>query len=343
MLSIEALPKADSIKKLTARFPGLSQSIAILATYLCWTAVFKFISLTFVTYFVLSSGNTENSHFEDVNEALSSSQLALSALCAGGYVLLLRVFQPFAYSTRNGSYELFSTHKVETRFLPGLLHGSVLAAGMTLAFLLGGVYRYLGFFIQADQAPLAMASLLFRICSITAFIYLEEFIFRQRILKCLTRRGELEETTPSNEFWHNMAAVAFTAAMYVGVKLYQFDLGWMQALTLYFVALALGLQALSGDFVLAAGFWAAVLIVFQALLSLPIFGNEFSGLILIKYQSLAPEAATEFWAPESNYGETLRFITGGAGGPLASLAFQLLILFDVLRNAVRYRRRLSPP
>jgi hypothetical protein len=253
--------------------------------------------------------------------------------------LLLRIFQPFAKTARD---ELFSPQKVETRFLPGFLHGSVLAGGVTLAFLLGGVYRYLGFFIQADQAPLALAALLIRIASIIAFIYLEEFIFRQRILKCLTRRGELDELSPSGEFWHSIAAIAFTGAMYVTLKLYQFELGWMQALTLYLVAIALGLRALTSDFVLAAGFWSAVLIVFQALLSLPIFGNEFSGLVLIKYQSLAPETATGIWAPDSTYSETLRFITGGAGGPLASFAFQLLIIFDILRGAVRYRRRLDP-
>ncbi len=334
---VQAFHQIDSIKKLTARFPGLSQSLAILVTYLGWSTLFKFISLTFVTYFVLSSGGAENSHLEDVNEALSSSELTLAALCAGGYVVLLRVFQPFAKTND----EFFSPQRIESRFLPGFMHGAVLAAGVTLAFLLGGVYRYLGFFIQADQAPLAMASLLIRIVSTIAFVYLEEFIFRQRILKCLTQRGGMDATSPSNEFWHNVAAVAFTGAMFVGMKFYQFDLGWMQALTLYLIALALGLRALTADFILAAGFWSALLVVFQALLSLPILGNEFSGLILIKYQSLAPESTSEFWAPESTYGETLRFITGGAGGPLASFAFQLLIVFDILRGTIRYRRRLG--
>jgi len=341
---VQAFPQLESIKKLTARFPGLSQSFAILMTYLGWSAVFKFISLTFVTYFVLSSGGTENSRFEDVNEALSSSQLALVALCAGGYIFLLRLFQPYSRkSSGTANHGFFSPQKIETQFLPGFLHGAVLAAGVTLAFLLGGVYRYLGFFIQADQAPLAMAALLIRILSTLAFVYCEEFIFRKLILKCLTRRGELEEVSPASEFWHHMAAIAFTGAMYVGMKLYQFDLGWMQAITLFLVAFALGIRALTGDFVLASGFWAAVLIVFQALLSLPILGNEFSGLVLIKYQSLAPAVAPGFWAPESTYGETLRLITGGAGGPLAGLAFQLLILFDILRGSVRYRQRLSTP
>jgi hypothetical protein len=326
---VQGLPKLESIKKLTARFPGLSQSFAILMTYLGWSAVFKFLSLTFVTYFVLSSGGTETSRFEDVNEALSSSQLVLVALCAAGYIFLIRLLRP---QGRTSNSDFFSSQKIETRFLPGFLHGAVLAAGVTLAFLIAGVYRYLGFFIQADQAPLAMAALLVRILSTIAFVYCEEFIFRNLILKCLTRRGELEEISPATEFWHHVASVAFTGAMYVGIKLYQFDLGWMQAITLFLVAFALGIRALSRDFVLAAGFWAAVLIVFQVLLSLPILGNEFSGLVLIKYQSLDPE---------SSYGETLRFITGGAGGPLAGFAFQLLILFDVVRGTLRYRRKLT--
>jgi hypothetical protein len=352
VLRDEAIPSANSIqrsiKKLTARFPGLSQSFAILITYLGWSVIFKMMSLTLVTYFVLSGGGAETPRLEDVNEALATSQLPLLALCVIAYVFLLRVFQASTQaSTQAAPFQLndefFSPQKIESRFLPGFLNGAVLAAGITLAFLLGGIYRYLGFFIQADRAPLALVALLIRVASTVTFVYCEEFIFRHRILRCLTRRNELDQSSPSTEFWHRVAAVTFTGAMFVGMKFYQFDLGWMQALSLFLVAFTLGIRALSTDFTLSAGFWAAVLIVFQALLSLPILGNEFSGLILIKYQSLAPEAPAEalgLGGTESSYGETLRFITGGPGGPLASLTFQLLILLDIVRGTLRYRRQL---
>ena len=290
---------------------------------MAWILIFKFICLTIVTYFVMSSAGTEGSHFEDVNEALGSSALALMALCAAGFVLLSRLFRPY---NSNASEELFTPQRLETHFLPGFLHGAVLAAGVTLAFILSGTYRYLGFFIQADRAPLALAGLLIRICSILALVYCEEFIFRHQILKSLVRRGGLllqgSRSSAAAEFFHRVAAVTFTGVLYVAIKFIQFDLSWMQALTLFLVSLALGTRTLArGDFILAAGFWSALLIVFHTLVSLPVLGQEFSGLLLIKYQALASEPNTEFWAPQSTYGETLRFITGGAGGPLPASLF----------------------
>ena len=92
---------------------------------------------------------------------------------------------------------------------------------------------------------------------------------------------------------------------------------------------------------MAAGFWSALLIVFQPILSLPILGHDFSGWVLIKYQAIVPEAASDSFniiEPASTYGDTIRFITGGAGGPLASFAFQLLLIFDILRGAIRYKK-----
>jgi hypothetical protein len=69
-------------------------------------------------------------------------------------------------------------------------------------------------------------------------------------------------------------------------------------------------------------------------MSLPVFGNDFGGLILIKYQQIS-SALGSLGNPDS---ETTRFFSGGVGGPLASFAFQILMVFDIARNALRYKK-----
>ena len=58
-------------------------------------------------------------------------------------------------------------------------------------------------------------------------------------------------------------------------------------------------------------------------------GNEFSGLLLVKYVG----------AGSGNLDPTTRFFTGGAGGPLSSFAFQVLLILDIAQGILRYRRK----
>lgn len=357
MRSSIALPSLHSaihsIKKLTLRFPGLSKALLMIVSYVGWTLIFRILSLTFITYFVMSEGvgsggGADVSKLEEVNEALATSQSVMSALSALGFIFILDLFyKQYQILTGNPSHtkiEFFSAQRFEKQFTPGFLHGAVLAAGVALAFLLSGIYRYLGFFVQTDNAPMAAASLVLRSISFIVFVYCEEYIFRHWIFKKLSiTLHPLRSRYPLNEFWSSMSAVVLSGVFYVCLKLLQFDLGWMQALTLLLISVSLGMRALAtGDFIQGAGFWAAILIVFQVLLSLPVFGQDFSGLFLLKYQAAALPSATnlkEFWPTDSSSGETLRWITGGAGGPLASLAFQILLILDLTRAFRRFQKR----
>lgn len=346
----------SSIKKLTLRFPGISKAFFMIVAYVSWTLVFRLFSLTFITYFIMSAGSTgsplgggaEVSKLEEINEALTTSQSVVTALGTLGFIYILKLFYNQHQIVSGGPatrwVEFFSVQRFEKQFMPGFLHGAVLAAGVALAFLLSGIYRYLGFFVQTDNAPMATASLLLRSVSFIIFIYCEEYIFRHWVFKKLsTTLNPSRSRYPLNEFWASLSVVFLSGIFYVGMKLIQFDLGWMQALTLLLISFALGMRALgTGDFIQGAGFWAAILIVFQVLLSLPVFGQDFSGLFLLKYQAtVAPTVADlkDFWPTDSSSGETLRWITGGAGGPLASLAFQILLLFDLTRAFRRYQKR----
>ncbi len=241
------------------------------------------------------------------------------------FVFTLRALNPITTTTTE---EIFTPNRLKSNFLPGFVHGTVFAAGVILAFVLSGMYRYLGFFIQFDEAPLAALTVLARMIALAAFAYAEEFVFRHKTARLLRlqfwgKRG----TTFSKE----LLVAVILALVYCSVKLLQFDLGAMQLVTLFLVSLALSSRTLlDGDFARGAGFWAALLIVFQPLLSLPALGGDFSGVLLVKHQTASGDDSS-----------MVRFLTGGAGGPLSSFAFQLLLVLDISRGMIRYRKKVS--
>jgi hypothetical protein len=306
--------------------------------YCVWIGVFKLLCLTVVAYFVMGS-KAHAAHLEDVNDSYGTAQISILALCALSFVVVQRLLDPLQKREKKA---FFTPQRFEQRFVPGFLHGSVLASGVLLAFLLSGVYHYLGFFVHFDQAPLAISAIVIRIISIGILAYTEEYIFRDKILGSILRHSSVLglESAELSQF-HEFSAVAITSILYVAAKFLQFDseLGYMNGISLYLVSLYLGLRTLfERDFIPAAGFWAAVLIVFNPLMSLPIFGNDFGGLLLIKYQQVVSQAGGDLgYAAASAASETTRFFSGGVGGPLASFAFQILMMFDIARNALRYR------
>jgi hypothetical protein len=248
--------------------------------------------------------------FEDVTETLSANELTLMGVSAILFVVTLRLLNPITSTT---SAEIFTPTRLERGFVPGFLQGSVLATGFVVALLIAGTYRYLGFFIQVEETPMAASAVLTRIVALGCLAYFEEFIFRHKLTE------HLEHLMP------RPAAAVAVALAYCAVKGIQFDLGVMQALTLLLISLALSARrALEDDFTRGAGYWAALLIVFQPILSLPALGGDFSGLFLIKYQ---PNESSEL----------TRLLTGGAGGPLSGLLFQALVAGDAARSLLELR------
>lgn len=299
-------------------FLWIGRALTILATYAIWVLAFRLLILTFITYFLTSSPG-HSTHFEDITEAIASNEVSLMGLSALAYVLLMRALNPLTSTTTD---EIFTPERLEKQFLPGFINGAVLAFGVVLAFLLTGLYRYLGFFIQVDEAPWALAGVALRIASLFSLAYFEEFIFRHKVTR------QFKSDLPN--LARDLAGCVIIAIFYCAIKTIQFDLGIMHLTTLFLLSLTLSLRSLvNKDFIFGAGFWAALLIVFNPLLSLPIFGSDFSGLLLVKYQTLTEAAAV---TPSA----TTRFLTGGVGGPAASFAFQLLLTLDVVRGILRY-------
>lgn len=301
----------------------LGRALGYVAAYSAWILAFRLLVLTFLTYFLMASGRRPR--FEDISEAFGANELTVMGLGALLFVALLRALHPVTTTT---TAEIFTPARFEKYFLPGFAHGATLAAGVTLAFVLSGHYRYLGSFIPFEEAPLAGLTVLVRILALGVFAYCEEFIFRHKISRYLMEQLGVAKST---QLAGRLVTASVVAVLYCGIKLLQFDLGVMQLGTLFLVSIALSFRTFGDkDFGRGAGFWAAMLIVFQALLSLPALGGDFAGIILIKYQ--APLSS-------STGDDAARLLTGGVGGPLSSLALQMLLALDIGRGLFQFRKR----
>jgi hypothetical protein len=326
---IEALRRKNRLISLTEeqkstfiKSSWLFKSLGFVCIYAIWVISVRFLALTIITYFTISP----NSHFQDINDAFSSNEVGLMGLSAVLFLFLLQQLNPVTAISRE---EIITQEQIEKNFLPGFVRGAGLAGFITLIFVLAGVYRYLGYFIQLDEAPLELANVLLRMTALGSLAYCEEFIFRYKLSK------QLQERLP------DIVVANWIAFLYCGIKILQFDLGWMHILTLYLVSVALFYRSRNGEaFSRGAGIWAAVLIIFHPLLSLPIFGNNFSGMLLVKYSSSHPE-----FKLGSNSQTLVRLVTGGAGGPISSLTFQIILIIDIARSALKksnFRLRSQP-
>lgn len=318
-----------------------TRSTLLCGAYVIWIACFRLVFLTVLTYFVVSP----NSRFQDISDIFSSNEVSLMGLCALIFVGL--TFSLFPLSGKKFS-ELLNQRHIEKGFLPGFWRGSVVAASVVAFLVLIGVYKYLGYFIPFEETPLALINIFLRMLALALLVYCEEYIFRDKIAAQLKNLPMLP-------------AALWTAGLYCGVKVMQFDLGLMHLVTLFLISIALSYRSLrEGQFARAAGYWAAILIIFHPLLSLPIFGNDFSGVLLIRYQALTGAlgtASTQAQAtlsqaqalsqtqtlalstgPFSFSGNWARLLSGGAGGPISSFAFQLVLILDIARSILRARK-----
>jgi hypothetical protein len=325
-LSETALFNPRRRRKLISKLQWLPAPFVFITTYWFWVVGVRLLTLTLITYFIISP----TSRFQDISDAFSSNEVSLMGLSALFYTGLLYGLNPLTQTTLS---EIVSREKIEKQFLPGFIQGAILSGGIIILFVVAGVYRHLGYYIPLEEAPIELANIILRMATLAILAYCEEFIFRHKFSNFLIKHLP------------QLAAFNITALVYCVTKCFQFNLGVMHTITLYLISIALSYRCFSSaqnQFAKGAGFWAAVLIVFQPILSLPIFGNDFSGILLIKYQTTAsgilPQSQT-LW--QSGLGNTIplnRFLSGGIGGPLASFIFQLLLILDIGRNILRRKK-----
>ncbi len=274
--------------------------------YGAWVACFRLLSLTVIAYFSISP----TSRFQDISEAFSSNEVTLMGLSAFLFVGLSYWLNPMTTTPLSA---LFKRIQIERNFLPSFIQGALIAGGIVLVFVLSGAYLYLGYFIQFDEAPLALTNVLARTLTVATLAYCETWIFQERLTQYLKK------------IMPRVVSIQCAALLYCCTKILQFDLGIMHLVSLYLLFLATYFRIeRQGSFARGAGFLAGIWVVFHPLFSLPIFGNDFSGIFLIKYQS--------------SLSYTVRILTGGAGGPISSLVFQGVLILDIGRSILRQKK-----
>ena len=304
MTLTKTFKRFDPVRKLTQKGQPLLYSLRLTGFYLLWILFFKELVLIFTTYFLIPSRPL----FQDITETLGSNEITLIGISALGFLLLLKWLYPLCYVT---SDQIFNLPRLKKNFKLGFLHGAVLATGVILAFLLSQQHHFLGFFIQFDEAPIETINIILRIFGLTALAYCESFIFNFKIQSYLKNYPRITQ-------------ILILSTLYCFIKTIQFDLGVMHLLTLFLIAVILSTRH---SFEESAGFLTAILIIFHVLVSLPVFGNEFSGVFHVKYQGLQS-------ADIDN--TSIRLLTGGAGGPFSSIAFQLVLIVHIIRTLLKY-------
>ena len=275
----------------------------------------RLISLSAVTYFMISS----NAHFQDISDSWTSIELPVVGLSSLGFYFLMKSYSQIGQSIR---LPWVTPEQLEKNILPGLLYGTILGSGLILGFIFGKLYTYLGVYLPLEEAPLGLLNISIRSISLVSMVFVEEFIFRQRTLEFFRSRKI-----------SNWIGIILTSLFFILTKLVQFDLSWLQLFTLFLISISLGIRAVSeSNFVRGAGFFAGLLLVFHPLLSLPILGSEIQGIIMVKYIP-----SVEVW------GDWARYLSGGAGGPLASVALQALLFLQILRGSIKHRKILWSP
>jgi hypothetical protein len=298
------------------RIAGAIRGTLGVGAYSLWTLLFRLLAMTLVTAMLISS----ETRFSQVTDAFASIEIIVAGLGVASMILLSRALRPLAHPRHD---DLISAWRLEKRFLPGFGIGMTLGLLWTLALLLGGTAQWLGSNLAYEDAALTLTNLIIRSAALFLLVWGDEFFFRTSL------QAHLQKTVRTE--W----ALLIVALAFAFTKLLQFDLGRAQWLTLFLVSLNLGLRTLAdGDFGRSAGIWIGFLTLLHPVLSLPVLGNDIQGLIAVK--TFTPPANPSLGLPTlfdpSSMG---RWISGGLGGPLSSLALQLLILSDTL---VRWRK-----
>ncbi|MBL7714845.1 MAG: hypothetical protein JNL01_05210 [Bdellovibrionales bacterium] len=292
----------------------LLSAVGHLLAYTVVSVCFYLLVLTLITYFLAFS----RSRFQDITDVFGANALPLVSLGSVLFLVLLRALNPITATTTD---EIFTLFRLRKRFLPGFGIGAALGLGIVAAVLVSGSYRYLGVLVQMDEALLSMTSIGFRVLTLVVLVYCEEFIFRYKVLNGL--RAVMSDP---------MAVVLSTLA-FCWVKSLQFDLGIAQLATLFLIGIAVSVRTITeADFSKGAGYWAGILVILHPVFSLPILGNDYQGIFLIRYQN--PELTT------ASTSQLSRFLTGGAGGPLSSIAIQLVLVVDILQGILKNKKTL---
>src|SRR5262245_2505927 len=104
-----------------------------------------------------------NARFQQIADCYGANDGTLFGIRSLVFLLLLRALSPL---TSISTEEIFTPHRFERRFLPGFIFGAVIASGVVLAFLISGMYRYFGIYVQLEDATLTFVNIAIRVIAL---------------------------------------------------------------------------------------------------------------------------------------------------------------------------------
>lgn len=292
--------------------------IKLLAFYSLVYLATRLVTLTLVTYFLIPTQAT----MTGLSDVILNAEIPIVGFAAIATFLLLVL-----------SYPLSTVHwraiadpaLLLREFLPGMSTGALWGSAIVVGYVFTGFYHYLGTFTEYEDPYQTLVSVFFRGLLLFCSILFEEYLFRARLVQGLRHQFPA---------W---LVLFISASLSLALKMIQFDLsfdhGLLQLFTWFLLYLLLATRVwVSGDYLQGAGFVFGLTFLLHIVFGLPLFGVEFSGLLLFKYST-----ETTNLMHEVNF-RAAQLLTGGLGGPLSGFVLQFLLLVVLLKWFISERK-----
>jgi hypothetical protein len=299
-------------------------------TYLLWLKLWDLIFLSLITFALRKQGLPE------MHDLYMGHRLVILGFASIFYFHILRSLRPFS---RIAYLPLLTRQNFETSFLPGITHGAFTAAILVFLLILLGVYRWVGWVTPYDQSLSLFFGVLLRGAGLVTWALADEWFWRRQVFLPFYQKLATQARNPALRKFEFALALIFTLLLSLASKVLLFSLGLAQSLTLSLAALVFTLRfAIDRTETRSSGYWFGLVAVLQLILGQPLFGHEFSGIFLIKYQANDLGVAAELLDRQSI---AVRWISGGAQGLIASLALIAVLTMEAIQLLLLRRKSLE--
>lgn len=272
------------------RHPEILRSMVFVASYWLWLFLAHLVGLSLVTYGMMGS----RPQFNEIADLYFTNYWTIQ-----GWAALLFLLVNIGLSVgRSTSWPEFHWPHLRGRTLP-LVGKTLLACGLWIlvtSWLTPS--QFLGPGSSWEEGFWPLLSYFSRAVAWMGWAVSEEFVFRKVLLERMRRH------------FKDAAAIAAVTLLWILTRSWHQNLGVNQTLTLVLVGTALGLAACRGhSYLNGAAILGTAAMFFQVLFSLPVLGQDFTGVWIIKYRAE----------------DLLQLVSGGPGGPLSSSFVQLAL------------------
>lgn len=298
--------------------------------YLVWLRLWDLLYLSLVAFALRKQGLAE------MNDLFLGHRLVIVGGASLLYYFLLRSINPFTSISRS---PLIPRASLEKHFIPGVAQGAFTSLLLITLFIAFGIYKWVGWVTPYDQTLSLLIGVLIRGLGLLCLAVADEWFWRRQIFLPLFQRLCVDHLTSIGRTGIFFLAVFVTTILAVGSKYALFSIGSAQTLTLSMTSLVFTLHFVNDTTELrSSGYWFGLTVLLQLLLGQPLYGHDFSGIFLIKYQANDLGIAAELLDRQSL---AIRWLSGGAQGLVASLALVGLLGLETVQIFRRRRKTLD--